>query len=121
LIGVGLAVDIGWWHLPSALIMSTVLVLAVTGVIHAAVSLSIAQSGTYVFLVAIGYQRGAAAPLLSPGTALSMPVVDPVVQAMALTDIVVSTTVTALLLALTVLIEKTYRTVDPDELQRLRG
>jgi len=43
------------------------------------------------------------------------------VQAMTLTDIVVSATVTALLLALAVQIAKRHQTVDPDELRSLRG
>jgi multicomponent Na+:H+ antiporter subunit C len=40
---------------------------------------------------------------------------------MTLTDIVVSATVTALLLALAVQVDKTHGTVDPDELISLRG
>jgi multicomponent Na+:H+ antiporter subunit C len=40
---------------------------------------------------------------------------------MTLTDIVVSATVTALLLAMTIQVAKTHRTVDPDELSELRG
>jgi multicomponent Na+:H+ antiporter subunit C len=47
--------------------------------------------------------------------------VDPVVQALTLTDIVVSATVTALLLALAIQIAKTHGTVDPDELRALEG
>jgi multicomponent Na+:H+ antiporter subunit C len=89
--------------------------------VHAVVSLSVAQSGTYVLLLAVGYQRGATIPLLGAGGAGSTPVVDPVVQAMTLTDVVVSATVTALLLALTVQIAKRHGTVDPDALRELRG
>jgi multicomponent Na+:H+ antiporter subunit C len=47
--------------------------------------------------------------------------VDPVVQALTLTDIVVSATVTALLLALVIQISKRQGTVDPDRLNELRG
>jgi len=43
------------------------------------------------------------------------------VQALALTDIVVSATVTALLLALAIQISKRQGTVDPDKLDELRG
>jgi multicomponent Na+:H+ antiporter subunit C len=89
--------------------------------VHAVVALSIAQSGTYVLLLAVGYQRGATIPVLGAGGAGSTPVVDPVVAAMTLTDIVVSATVTALLLALTVQVAKRHGTVDPDELRSLRG
>ena len=42
-------------------------------------------------------------------------------QALTLTDIVVSATVTALLLALAIQVAKRHRTVDPDELNALRG
>jgi len=89
--------------------------------VHTVVALSVAQSGTYVLLVAAGFQRGATVPILGAGGAGSSPVVDPVVQAMVLTDIVVSATVTALLLALTVQIAKRHGTVDPDALRELRG
>lgn len=89
--------------------------------IHAAVSLSIAQAGTYVLLLTVGYQRSAQAPVFGSTVKPSLHVVDPVVQAMCLTDIVVSATVTALLLALSVQIAKQHQTVDPDELLALRG
>jgi multicomponent Na+:H+ antiporter subunit C len=48
-------------------------------------------------------------------------VVDPIVQALALTDIVVGATVTALLLALTIQLRKRHGTVDPQSLTALRG
>jgi multicomponent Na+:H+ antiporter subunit C len=89
--------------------------------VHAVVCLSVAQSGTYVLLVAVGYQDGAGPPVFGSTTAPSTDVVDPLVQAMTLTDIVVAATVTALLLALTVQVAKRHGTVDPDELRSLRG
>lgn len=89
--------------------------------VHAVVSLSVAQAGTYVLLLAVGYQNGATAPVFGSTTKPSTDVVDPVVQAMALTDIVVSATVTALLLALAVQVNKRHGTVDPDELAALKG
>jgi multicomponent Na+:H+ antiporter subunit C len=89
--------------------------------VHAVVCLSVAQSGSYVLLVAVGYQRGAAAPVFGSTQPPSRDVVDPVVQAMTLTDVVVSATVTALLLALTVQIARRHGTIDPDELSSLRG
>ncbi|MFJ8787689.1 NADH-quinone oxidoreductase subunit K [Streptomyces sp. NPDC102462] len=89
--------------------------------IHAVGCLSVCQSATYVLLLAVGYRDGATAPVFSdlkPGT---RPLVDPVVQALTLTDIVVGATVTALLLALVLQIAKRHGTVDPDELMELRG
>lgn len=89
--------------------------------IHAVVCLSVTQSGTYVILLAIGFQRGASAPIFSSTNPPGAAVVDPVVQAMSLTDIVVSATVTALLLGLAIQINKRHGTVDPNELGALRG
>jgi multicomponent Na+:H+ antiporter subunit C len=89
--------------------------------VHAVACLSIAQSGTYVLLLAVGFQKGASAPVFGTTSKPSENVVDPVVQAMALTDIVVSATVTALLLALAIQIAKQHGTVDPDELSSLEG
>jgi len=89
--------------------------------IHAVVCLSVCQSSTYVLLLAIGYQSHATAPVFASTVPTRAKVVDPVVQAMTLTDIVVSATVTALLLALAIQIAKRHHTVDPDDLSSLHG
>lgn len=90
--------------------------------IHAVVCLAVAQAGTYVLLLAIGFQHRAAPPVFgSPPSKPTTAVTDPVVQALTLTDIVVSATVTALLLAVTIQIHKRHGTVDPDELRALHG
>jgi multicomponent Na+:H+ antiporter subunit C len=89
--------------------------------IHAVGCLAVCQSATYVLLLAVGYRDGGTAPVFSDTEPGSRPVVDPLVQALTLTDIVVGATVTALLLALTVQISKRHGTVDPDELSQLRG
>jgi multicomponent Na+:H+ antiporter subunit C len=89
--------------------------------VHAVVCLSISQAGTYVLLLAVGYQWSAPAPVFGTTSQPSRHVTDPVVQAMALTDVVVSATVTALLLALAVQVSKRQGTVDPDELTALKG
>jgi multicomponent Na+:H+ antiporter subunit C len=88
--------------------------------IHLVVCLSVVQSSTYVLLLAIGYKSHAAAPVFL-NVPLSTPAVDPVVQALVLTDIVVGATVTALLLGLVVQIHKRSGTLDPDALNTLRG
>ena len=68
--------------------------------IHLTVCLTVMQSSTYVVLLAIGYRNGATAPIFA-GISRSAKTVDPVVQALTLTDIVVSVVVVALLLSLT--------------------
>lgn len=90
--------------------------------IHAVVCLSVTQAGTYVVLLAVGFQRAATPPVFgSPPSKPTRFVTDPVVQAMSLTDIVVSATVTALLLAVAIQVQKRHGTIDPDELRALRG
>jgi multicomponent Na+:H+ antiporter subunit C len=87
--------------------------------IHLVVCLSVVQSSTYVVLLSIGFRTGATAPIflnLPPGTRA----VDPVVQALTLTDVVVGVTVSALLLALAVQIHKRSGTLDPNGLTSLR-
>lgn len=88
--------------------------------VHAVGCLAVTQSSTYVLLLAVGYRRGGTAPVFSD-IPTDKRVVDPVVQALALTDVVVGATVTALLLALVVQVAKRHGTVDPDELSQLKG
>jgi multicomponent Na+:H+ antiporter subunit C len=88
--------------------------------LHLVVSLIVAQSSTDVLLLAVGYVHGARAPIFSEIPTNSV-VVDPVVQALTLTDVVVEATVVALLLALVVQAHRRYDSVDPDRLTRMRG
>ncbi|HEX7298574.1 MAG TPA: cation:proton antiporter subunit C [Solirubrobacteraceae bacterium] len=87
--------------------------------IHAIICLSVVQSSTYVLLLAIGYRKGYAAPIFID-IPRSTKAVDPVVQALTLTDVVVGGAVTALLLAIAVQLDKHLGTLDPDELDPLR-
>lgn len=88
--------------------------------IHLIICLTVMQASTYVLLLSVGYVNGGQAPIFAdiPITAVA---VDPVVQALSLTDVVVEATVIALLLALVVQANKRFGTVDPDRLTRMRG
>ncbi len=88
--------------------------------IHAVGCLAVAQSATYVLLLTVGYRKGGTAPVFSDVPTTSV-VVDPVVQALALTDVVVGATVTALLLSLIIQLHKQHASIDPDQLNALRG
>ena len=104
------------------LVMGSLGIVRSRNLVHAVVCLGIAQSATYVLLLGVGYQRGAKPPVYGSAPAHpSLHVMDPVVQAMTLTDIVVSATVTALLLALAIQIRKRRGTIDPDELTTVEG
>lgn len=88
--------------------------------IHLAVCLTVMQSSTYVLLLAIGYKNRSTAPIFV-GVPVGSRAVDPVVQALTLTDVVVSVTVVALILALTVDVHRDAGTVNPDEIEAMHG
>jgi multicomponent Na+:H+ antiporter subunit C len=88
--------------------------------IHLALCLTVMQSSTYLLLLAIGYVKGGGPPIFK-GVKLGTTSVDPVVQALTLTDIVVSVTVIALILALALDVHKRAGTVDPDEVREMSG
>ncbi|MES2222402.1 MAG: NADH-quinone oxidoreductase subunit K [Acidobacteriota bacterium] len=88
--------------------------------VHMVVCLAILQSSTYMLLLNIGYRVGGAAPVfadISPGSL----VVDPVVQALMLTDIVVEAVVVALLLAMVVKAYEKSGSTSPADLRLMRG
>lgn len=86
--------------------------------VHLIVCLSVVQSSTYVFLLSAGYRTGAIAPIFTDGR-IGRLAVDPVVQALTLTDIVVGATITALLLAMAIQVWKRCDTLDPGKLRAL--
>ena len=95
-------------------------VITSRNLIHLVICLSVIQASTYVLLLAIGYRSGAAAPIFAD-IPLKSSVVDPVVQTLTLTDVVVEATVAALLLALAVQARRRFGTLDPDEIAAIRG
>ena len=82
-------------------------------------SLTVVQSATYLVLLGVGYKSGAKAAIFADIPQVSS-TVDPVVQVLVLTDIVIEATVTALLLALAVQAHKRFGSLDPDRLRALR-
>jgi multicomponent Na+:H+ antiporter subunit C len=95
-------------------------ILTSRNMVHLVICLAVLQSATYVLLLAIGYRTGAAAPIFVD-IPVGTPAVDPVVQALMLTDIVVEVTVVALILALVVQVHKRQGVIDPDKLRELKG
>jgi multicomponent Na+:H+ antiporter subunit C len=88
--------------------------------IHLALCLTVTQSSTYVLLLAVGYVQGGGPPIFK-GVKLGTTAVDPVVQSLTLTDIVVSVTVLALILALALDVHREIKTMDPDRIVELQG
>lgn len=87
--------------------------------IHLIVCLTIVQASTYILIIAIGFRLHAAAPIYNEIPAGSR-AVDPVSHALILTDLVVGTTVTALLLSIAVQVQRIRGTLDPCEMSPLK-
>lgn len=88
--------------------------------IHLVVCVSLCQSATYVLLLAVGYRKGGTAPVFAD-VPTSRRVVDPVVQSLTLTDLVVAVAVSALLLSLALKVYDHHESLDPAEVGELQG
>jgi multicomponent Na+:H+ antiporter subunit C len=94
-------------------------VVSSTDLVRTVLSLTVVQSSTYLVLLGVGYRAGAKAPIVAD-VPTSSRLVDPVVQVLVLTDVVIEATVTALLLALIVQAHKRFGSLDPADLRILR-
>ena len=88
--------------------------------VHSVICLAVMQSSTYMLLLGIGYRIGGAAPIFADIGPDKL-TVDPVVQALMLTDVVVEAVVVALLLAMVVKAHEKSGSVSPEDLRTLRG
>jgi multicomponent Na+:H+ antiporter subunit C len=88
--------------------------------VHITVCVSVCQSATYVLLLAIGYRKHGTAPVFAD-VPVSRRVVDPVVQSLTLTDIVVAVAVSALLLTFALKAYEHHGSLDPAEMIELKG
>ena len=84
--------------------------------VHMVACLTVLQSATYLLFVAIGYTRGGEAPIFYDRPAATV-VVDGLVQALCLTDIVVGAGITGLLLALVLQIHRRKGTISTEALR----
>ena len=80
------------------------------------IGMNIMDTSIYLFLAAKGYVENSAAPIVSPGPVDVVQYVNPVPSGLVLTGIVVSVSVTAVLLALTVRLYEEFGTLDIDEI-----
>ena len=94
-------------------------VVSSRNLIRTILSLTVVQSATYLLLLGIGYRNSGQAPIFADIPAVSK-AVDPVVQVLVLTDIVIEATVTGLLLALAIQAHKRFGSLDPNDLRALR-
>ncbi|MBR2901886.1 MAG: cation:proton antiporter subunit C [Clostridia bacterium] len=82
------------------------------------IGLNIMDTGVYLFLASMGYIEGGKAPILpDPNATITM--INPIPSGLVLTGIVVSVSVTALMLSLTVRLYKRYHTLNLDEIYEI--
>ena len=80
------------------------------------IGFSMMDSAIYLFLAAKGYIAGRTAPIVVDGVQAMEAYINPLPAGLVLTGIVVSVSVTALMLALTVRLYRRYHTLDIDEI-----
>ena len=80
------------------------------------IGLNIMDSGTYLFLAEKGYVEGRIAPIIVDGIQDVNTYINPIPSGLVLTGIVVSVSVTALMLSLTIRLYKRYHTLNLDEI-----
>ena len=83
------------------------------------IGLNIMDTATYLFLALKGYIDGRKAPVVVDGVQSVETYINPIPSGLVLTGIVVSVSVTALMLSLTIRLYRRYHTLDLDEISTL--
>jgi multicomponent Na+:H+ antiporter subunit C len=99
-------------------------VLAKRNLVRIILGLAILDGGVQLFLVLLGYRPGGRPPILLPGAdaeRFAAGAVDPLVQALVLTAIVIDLGIVSLLVAVIIRLYEKYGTFDIGEIRRLRG
>lgn len=80
------------------------------------IGLNIMDTAVYLFLASMGYIEGRLAPIIVNGVTDKTKYINPIPSGIVLTGIVVSVSVTALMLGLTVRLYRRYHSLDLDEI-----
>ena len=90
-------------------------------IIKKIIGFNIMDTAIYLFLAEKGYITGRLAPIVANGVQEVSAYINPIPSGLVLTGIVVSVSVSALMLSLTIRLYKRYHTLDLDEISvRLR-
>lgn len=81
--------------------------------------LNVMDTAIYLFLAAKGYIFGRKVPIVTGSVPEPETYINPIPSGLVLTGIVVSVSVTAVMLSLTIRLYRRYRTLDIDEITRL--
>ncbi len=80
------------------------------------IGFNIMDTAVYLFLAVKGYIRGFKAPIIEEGAEAAANYINPIPGGLVLTGIVVSVSVSALMLALTIRLYRRYHTLNLDEI-----
>ncbi len=80
------------------------------------IGMNIMDTGTFLFLASMGYISGRKAPIIADGVQSTSAYINPVPAGLVLTGIVVSVSVTAITLSLTVRLYNRYHTLNLDDI-----
>ncbi len=80
------------------------------------IGMNIMDTGVFLFLASMGYIEGRKAPIIIDGDTSALRYINPVPAGLVLTGIVVSVSVTAIMLSLTIRLYKRYHTLNLDEI-----
>lgn len=80
------------------------------------IGLNIMDTAVYLFLAAMGYVDGRDAPIVTNDILDAEAYINPIPSGLVLTGIVVSVSVTALMLSLTIRLYRKYHSLDLDEI-----
>lgn len=83
------------------------------------IGLNIMDSAIYLFLAEKGYISGRSVPIVTDGVQSAEAYINPIPSGLVLTGIVVSVSVSALMLSLTMRLYRRYHTLDLDEISTL--
>ena len=83
------------------------------------IGMNIMDTGTFLFLASMGYIEGRKAPIITDGVTSAERSINPIPAGLVLTGIVVSVSVTAIMLSLSVRLYKRYHTLELDEIYTL--
>ena len=83
------------------------------------IGMNIMDTGVFLFLASMGYIEGHKAPIITDGIQNVEAYINPVPAGLVLTGIVVSVSVTAVMLSLSIRLYKRYHTLDLDDVYLL--
>ncbi|MBW6462898.1 MAG: sodium:proton antiporter [Dethiobacteria bacterium] len=100
-------------------VIGTHTMLTHSNMIKKVIAMNIMDSSVFLLFVAIGYTHGAQAPIIRDGADIVY--ANPLPGALIVTGIVVAVSVTAYALSIIVKIQRSYGTIDCDEICELRS